>query len=461
MENALWQYLSWAAILGTLSAVALPMGSLIGINTRLRSLYISILAAFGAGALIAALTVDLVAPTVQAISQQARAGHHGNPYQNFVSLIIGAILGGILFIVLDQIVNAHGGFLRKTATTLTYFRTSKRHRMQKLLEEMSRCPLFHNFPTRYINTLLKMVRQITFQDGEVVNTQGKEADFFYLITEGKLSARIDDKPFAELGPGDVIGVLPFLTRGPYLATGIAQGTVKCLALSKEDFESLRHFSSEFDQACRNLANEHLKIIERVHSSYHAQASQWIKAAQDALKLGTDIPTTLELRRVKEEYHSAPLAIWLGILIDGIPESFVIGSGLLMPLQTKLAVTGEVKFLEVIPYTLIAGLFLSNFPEALSSSANMYNQGWSKGKIFTMWFSLMVMTALGAGLGFLLASELHHTWLVFAEGMAAGAMLTMIAAAMIPEAVHLGNASAVGFSTLAGFLAAILFKLFEA
>ena len=46
------------------------------------------------------------------------------------------------------------------------------------------------------------------------------------------------------------------------------------------------------------------------------------------------------------------------------------------------------------------------------------------------------------------------------GVAAGAMLTMIAAAMIPEAVHLGNANAVGLSTLAGFLAAISFKLLE-
>lgn len=460
MENFSWQYLSWAVILGTLSAVSLPMGSLIGINTRLRALYISIFAAFGAGALIAALSVDLVAPTVQAISGKDRSSHHGNPYQNFFSLIIGAILGGILFIVLDQIVNAHGGFLRKTATTLTYFRTSKRHRMQKLLEEMSRCRLFQNFPTKYINTLLKKVRHFAFHEGEVINTQGNEADFFYLITEGKVSAKIDHKPFAELGPGDVIGVLPFLSGTPYQATGIAQGPVECLALSKEDFESLRHFSPEFDQACRNLAREHLQILDRVHSSYHEQASEWTKAAQDALKMGTDIPTSLELRRVKEEYHGAPLAIWLGILIDGIPESFVIGSGLLIPLQLKLATTGEVRFLEVIPYTLIAGLFLSNLPEALSSSANMYHQGWSKKKIFIMWFSLMVMTALGAGLGFLLANELHHTWLVFAEGMAAGAMLTMIAAAMIPEAVHLGNANAVGFSTLAGFLAAILFKLFE-
>jgi zinc transporter ZupT len=78
----------------------------------------------------------------------------------------------------------------------------------------------------------------------------------------------------------------------------------------------------------------------------------------------------------------------------------------------------------------------------------------------MWFSLMVITAIGAGLGYLLAGSLDPTWLVFAEGLAAGAMLTMIASAMIPEAVHMGNASAVGLSTLAGFLAAIAFKLLE-
>ena len=112
----------------------------------------------------------------------------------------------------------------------------------------------------------------------------------------------------------------------------------------------------------------------------------------------------------------------------------------------------------MPYTLIAGLFLSHFPEALASSANMRLQGFGKKRVLLLWFSLLVITALGAGAGFLLADSLAHTWVVFAEGMAAGAMLTMIASAMIPEAVHMGKASAVGLSTLAGFLAAISFKL---
>jgi zinc transporter ZupT len=146
------------------------------------------------------------------------------------------------------------------------------------------------------------------------------------------------------------------------------------------------------------------------------------------------------------------------LIDGIPESFVIGAGLLALLRTY---TGDaITFGQVIPYTLIAGLFLSNLPEALASSTNMRLQGWGNRRIFLLWFSLMVITAVGAGFGFFVVESLDPTWLVFAEGLAAGAMLTMIAAAMIPEAVHLGSANAVGLATLAGFLAAISFKLLE-
>lgn len=70
------------------------------------------------------------------------------------------------------------------------------------------------------------------------------------------------------------------------------------------------------------------------------------------------------------------------------------------------------------------------------------------------------TAVGAGLGFMLAGVISESWLVFAEGVAAGAMLTMIAAAMIPEAAEHGRPNEVGLSTLAGFLGAVMFKLLE-
>jgi zinc transporter ZupT len=187
--------------------------------------------------------------------------------------------------------------------------------------------------------------------------------------------------------------------------------------------------------------------------------QWLDDAASSLQTASEMPDATEFRKAKEEHSGAPLAIWLGIFLDGIPESFVIGAGLLILLRGAVDL-GSVTFAQVIPYTLVAGLFLSNFPEALASSATMRLQGWSKRRIFWLWTSLMVITAVGAGIGFFVVESLDPTWVVFAEGMAAGAMLTMIASAMIPEAVHLGNANAVGLSTLAGFLAAISFKLLE-
>ena len=68
------QFLVWATALGGLSAMSLPLGSIVGLQTRPRPVVISTLAAFGAGALFAALSVELVAPTVFAVGSGAHGG---------------------------------------------------------------------------------------------------------------------------------------------------------------------------------------------------------------------------------------------------------------------------------------------------------------------------------------------------------------------------------------------------
>jgi zinc transporter ZupT len=110
--------------------------------------------------------------------------------------------------------------------------------------------------------------------------------------------------------------------------------------------------------------------------------------------------------------------------------------------------------------LIAGLFLSNFPEALSSSAQMKKEGMAIWKILSLWGSLVVLTAVGAAFGALIGDNVSHSVLVIVEGLAAGAMLTMICAAMLPEANHLADNNLVGLATLAGFISSVLFKLLE-
>jgi zinc transporter ZupT len=453
------QYFIWAIMLGAISAVSLPLGSLIGIQTNPRPRLISALAAFGAGALIAALSVELVAPTVFALESPEGHSTHGNPIAGFLALVAGAVAGGLLFTLLDRLVNARGGFLRRTSTTISYLTEKRRERQMATLEDLAGFTLLANLPPEHINTLVSMIKPVHYAEGEVIATQGEPGTQLVFVTEGTVVADTEDAPKSRFGKGSVLGVIPLVTERPLPATGTAESAVKGYALEKADFQRLNEMSPEFAACVRNLAGERLQLIADLIAEGDAQALDWLEKSRRALVTGAQMPDELEWRKTSAEHKNAPLAIWLGMLLDGIPESFVIGAGLLVLLRTATDL-GSITFAEVIPYTLIAGLFLSNFPEALASSANMRLQGWSKRRVFWLWMSLMVVTAVGAGFGFLVVESLNPTWVIFAEGVAAGAMLTMIAAAMIPEAVHMGKANSVGLSVLAGFLAAISFKLLE-
>jgi zinc transporter ZupT len=132
-------------------------------------------------------------------------------------------------------------------------------------------------------------------------------------------------------------------------------------------------------------------------------------------------------------------MFLGMTLDGIPESFVIGANVL--------ITGGISL------SLLGGLFLANLPEALSSAAGMKEQGLRVPRILAMWTSLMLMTGAGAALGAVWLEGASAELFALIEGVAAGAMLTMVAETMLPEAFHKGG-GVVGLSTLAGFLLAI-------
>jgi CRP-like cAMP-binding protein len=460
MDLFSFKYVIWAIAIGGISAVSLPIGSLLGLQTRPKARLIGALAAFGAGALLAALSVELVAPTVFALGSGESGGHAGDPVANFRSLILGAVVGGLLYVLLDQLVNAHGGFLRKTATSISYFQLDQRKRRRRLAGELAKFPLLEDLPAEHMDSLVAMIRPVNFLEGETISAQDEKNSDMIFVLKGRVRLTKGDNEGREMGPGEVVGIGHLVMKVANVVSFVAVNDVVGLSLGSEDFARMREISEEFDQACRSLTALRLALVEEGLSSHMEAVGHWVQDAAQAVQTDGSIPSSDQLQRARLDHSGAPLAIWLGILLDGIPESFVIGAGVFTMLQIKAQSVGGVTFGAVVPYTLIAGLFLSNFPEALASSANMRLQGWGKSRIFILWFSLMVITAAGAGLGFLLADNIGHTTLIFAEGLAAGAMLTMIAAAMIPEAVHMGNANVVGLGTLAGFLSAICFKLFE-
>ncbi|HEX6420926.1 MAG TPA: hypothetical protein VFZ77_20655 [Acidimicrobiales bacterium] len=128
------------------------------------------------------------------------------------------------------------------------------------------------------------------------------------------------------------------------------------------------------------------------------------------------------------------AIVLGSVLDGVPESFVLG---LTVLQGGVSVA------------LLVGVLLSNLPEGLSSSSGLRIAGWPQRRVVRMWLLVVAASAVSAALGYALLDPGGDRAGSVAQAFAAGALIAMVADTMLPEAfdaegVFTGSLVAVGF-----------------
>lgn len=603
-----------AFVIGLVSALSLPLGTITSAFWRPGDRVIAFLMAFGGGALLAALTIDLAGPALA-------KGH-------FYWLAAGCIIGGILFVVLDQLVNQHGGFLRKVSTTVFHLRRQEAKRFRALLSRLRRIGLFSGLPRNVVSDLAAAATSHEFKKGETLFREGDEAGCTFIIEDGSvalLDPKDGMKEVMRLRRGDSFGHFAFLTNSRHAAVARAHSDSRVVILPRSTFErivteqeTLQHNLADFvagDDAARYLRDrqdlspsdiemwrdlavkeihqgrpvppsspicpvepdlrETLEKVSRVpifhglpdedieflasrcftkthargHTFFHPgeaadrlhileagqvvlldpgnpdrrplrldaidefgalsfltgakhsvtavassdvtvrvllrrhfddllerspafagaverfikqetlshylqekhrfdsdKTARWVSRALGRSGGRNFLPSAANMTREIQQHRGAPIAIWLGILLDGIPESLVIGASV-----------GSKGFVST---SLIAGLFLSNYPEALSSSVGMRQQGMGFLRILLMWSSLMLLTGIGAALGVIFFVGAPPVLFSLVEGVAAGAMLTMIAQTMLPEAYFKGG-SIVGFATLLGFLAAIFFKTLEA
>jgi ZIP family zinc transporter len=134
------------------------------------------------------------------------------------------------------------------------------------------------------------------------------------------------------------------------------------------------------------------------------------------------------------------AIVLGALLDGIPESVVLGA-------TLLGGGG-------IGVPFFVAVFLSNLPEAISGSNDLQHEGHKPGWIIGLWLAVVITSAIASALGYAILGGMTGTPVAFIQAFAAGAILTMLADTMVPEAYQNAGDSA-GLATVLGFALAYL------
>lgn len=451
----------WAAILGAIAAGSMILGAIVGITTPMSNGTVGAMAGFGAGALISALAIELVAPTVEALAH-ADVGERGVEISHFVTLLVAMIGGGLIFLFLDQMLSAHGGYLRKGAYVIAQHSKNKNKRQADLMQSIGNSSFFNSMPPAVMHDLVKLLHPKFLVQDETLFNIGDASNELYIVRSGHVHLSHADGTGHDAERGDLIGEVSFLSNQAHTTSAVAEhGPAELLVLHKSQFDSFARTHPEFAASVRELASQ--RIAENKHQVDQATLAkqEWADLAIEALRSnGTEIPTASDLSHMKEAHNNAGMAIWLGNLLDVIPESFVIGTVMLSIVAAKASTGVELTFFDVMPLTLVGALFLSNFPEALSASVNMKQQGFSTFKIIWLWAVLTLICAVGAAFGAYVGESIPHSAMIVVEGIAAGAMLTMIGSAMLPEAAHLSTPNMAGFSTLIGFVCAVGFKLFE-
>jgi zinc transporter, ZIP family len=122
---------------------------------------------------------------------------------------------------------------------------------------------------------------------------------------------------------------------------------------------------------------------------------------------------------EEEQSGSGTAIAVGALLDGVPESTVLG----------LSLTGG----QGVGVAVLLAIAISNLPEGLSSSAGMRQNGRSARYVFGVWTAIAVASGVAGLLGYTLLDGASPTTVAVITAVAAGAILAMVADTMVPEA----------------------------
>ena len=432
-----------ATLMAILAMTSLIVGTLIAIYAKPSQRTNAVIMAFGTGALIQALALELAYGGAMLLIQSAKL----SGLMSWIWVSSGFIAGGVIYHMVNQALEKRGAALRHPAMAKLYMLNKKKAQSEIILGRLSKVELVRSLPPEEMEDLLVCVQPVRVKQGEIIFRHGEKGDALYLIEEGKVSIisgngsdPLNGEVLAHLGPGQSFGEMSLLSGAPRSASAVAEQDTSMLKIEKEHFDELIDRSPNLRHAVEELNSQ--RVVRNVESTKGGvDASHWQKVALANIQRLTRSEEVTMMK--KQAATTAPLAVFLGTLLDTIPESVVIGSSF--------------RSFQSFRLTFLAAVFISSIPEAIASVMGMQQAGFKTLKIFGLWMALIVAGAIAAALGNIFLATAPATILTLVGAVAGGGILAMVSSVMMPEAYEDGGAS-VGLATIAGFLCAFLFSL---
>jgi CRP-like cAMP-binding protein len=426
------------ALLGLLTTSSSIFGAALGLYVPLSKRMLACVLAFAAGALISALAIELAFEGAEELHQQ---GFDANAAWAFIGS--GFALGSITYYFTSLFLDQKGAAVRNPTRFREYAMGLKQKDAKETIQLLSKCDLLRHLPPEEVERILPCVRARHLDDGEVLFHAGDAGDALYIVARGKvdvlsggdgehLNGHVAGEKLAELGEGKAFGEMALLSGVPRTATIQSAAQTDLLEIGKEDFDSLVAHDHQLASAVRRLSHE--RAISNL-SAGGANPSRWARIAASNLE---HLSRSEAERILSEASHGAGMAIVLGNILDTIPGCLVIGA--------------KFSGLATLSITLIMGMFVGGIPEAAASASMLRKAGYSPLAIFVLWSAVLVAGIVAAAVGKVFVGSGSHV-AIFFQALAGGAVLALVAHAMIPESIHEGG-SLVVLPTVAGFLFAL-------
>jgi CRP-like cAMP-binding protein len=439
MNTSLYE-IGTAALLGLATTSSSIVGASLGLYAGLSKRILGCILAFAAGALISALAIELGYQGAEMLRGFGLTTTHA---WWFVSVGFG--IGAIVYYGTSLFLEGKGAAVRYATRFREYALARKKHTSKERIELLAKCGLLRHLPPETIEEILPCVRCRHVHAGEIVFCAGDSPDALYIVSTGTVEV-LDNvvgengrpsRSIAQLGKGDTFGEMALLSGSSRTATVRAVEEADLLAIGKADFERLVASNYQLSEVIQRLSHE--RAISNLRTGgVHPEI--WTRVASHSLdRLSRDEANKF----LAEAAKGSGLAIVLGNILDTIPGCLVIGAKF----------TG----LEMLSLTLMLGMFLGTIPEAAASAAMLLKAGYRPKAVYGLWSTVIVAGIVAAGAGKALIGMSDALLAVFLQAVAGGAVLGLVAHAMIPEAIDQAGSLVVP-PIVAGFLFALYLAL---
>ncbi|MFO1057670.1 MAG: cyclic nucleotide-binding domain-containing protein [Dongiaceae bacterium] len=420
------------ALLGLAVTSSNMIGAGLGLYLRPSQKLLAGTLAFAAGALITALAIEL--GYLGALDLHRRGFGTGEAW---LFIAGGFAVGAVFYYAAARLLDSEGAAIRLPSRFREYAKRRQRRDAAAVIRLLAQGDLMRHLPPERIDEILPLIGQRRLAPGEVLFEAGAEADGLYIVAAGEVEVLEEDEPsdlpLARLGPGQAFGEMALLTGTPRTATIRGLADTELLTITRDDFLRLMESDSQLAAAARRLSHD--RAIHNL-SAGGDHPEMWARVARHSLAP----PSPQESDRLlAEAAQGAGLAIVFGNILDTIPGCLVIGA--------KFTSFSDLSL------TLILGMFLGGVPEAAASGAMLRRAGFKPRTILLLWSAVLFAGVLAAVAGKAFIGNTDSLTAVFCQAIAGGAVLALIAHAMIPEAIEEAG-SLIVLPTVAGFLAAL-------